>query len=743
MDSLMQFYNKTGMSKCLCKYIISNKLRVGFLLMALVGISMVGRGTPGNPTLKPGLMLYVSTMGNDSWSGRLRQPNQDTTDGPFATLEGARDAIRLLKEDNKLPGGEVIVTIQAGVYELAGTFELEAKDGGTDSLSRIIYRGEKGKEVRLSGGKNLTQWDVVTDKNILEKFRPGVRGKIYQSNLSAIGINDFGSPGGGGIELFFNDKPMWISRYPNKGFVKITGLLYEDTVDIRGTKGDKVGKFNYDDKRINEWKNEKDGWVDGYWFWDWSEQRQKIASIDTQKMLMEVAPPYHNYGYRIGQWFYGFNLLSEIDEPGEYYVDREKGILYFYPPSDITKGHAFVSVNKNIISLHKVSFLTIRGMILEGCRDTVITMKDCTNALLVGCTIRNAGDEGVIINGGMRNGVVGCDIYDVGAGGITITAGDRKTLVAGACFADNNNIHHIARIKRVYYPGISLNGVGNRATHNRIAHLPHMAIYFSGNDHVMEYNEIWDVCYESNDAGAIYAGRNWNMRGNIIRYNYLHDISGFEGKGCVGVYLDDAFSGVDVTGNVFDKVTRAMMIGGGRDNNVLNNIFIDCVPSLHIDARGLGWMHDQPEEWIKEAADKGTISGIAYNQPPYSTRYPKLIHLLAEEPEAPKGNVISRNICEGGAWDKNVGFWKTSIEDKARPYLEMKDNVVAPNSAVKDSLSKGFVQINPLFINQKNPKQGKYQLTVNSPALKRGFIQIPFANIGLYSSDDRASWPGK
>lgn len=705
---------------------------LGVLLIVLIGINLLVNGASHNSALKPGLRLYVSTIGNDDWSGKLRQPNHSRTDGPFATIEKARDAIRLLKEQKNLPEGDIIVELQGGVYELTGTFELEAKDGGAGPHSRIIYLGQKGKEVRLSGGKNLKKWDLVTDEVVLKRFSPRVRGKsgkIYQSDISAIGINNFGSPGGEGIELFFNDKPMWISRYPNKGFVKITGLLNEDPVNIRGTKGDKVGKFNYDDSRINKWKDEKDAWVDGYWFWDWSEQRQKIAKIDTAKKIIEVAPPYHSYGYRKGQWFYGFNLLSEIDEAGEYYVDREKGVLYFYPPSDIEKGRAYVSINKNIMSMNKVSFLTIQGMILEGCRETVVKMQDCNDALLVGCTIRNSGDEGVTINGGMRNGVAGCDIYGVGAGGIRIDAGDRKTLVPAGCFADNNNIHHIARIKRVYYPGISLNGVGNRATHNRIAHLPHMAIYFNGNDHLMEYNEIFDVCYESNDAGAIYAGRNWTMRGNIIRYNYLHDISGFEGKGCVGVYLDDAFSGVDVIGNVFDNVTRAMMIGGGRDNNVLNNIFVDCVPSLHVDARGLGWMHDHPEEWISEAKDKGTILGIAYNQPPYSTRYPKLINILNDEPKAPKGNVISYNICEGGPWDKNVGFWKTSIEDKARPYLKTQDNVVAPNSAVKDSLSESFIITNPLFTNQKNPKQGQFQLDTNSPALKLGFKQVPFYKI--------------
>lgn len=720
------------MKKSSVKRLISGILKLRYLLFASILINMLVRCASANSTLKFGLKMYVSTTGNDSWSGKLKQPNADKTDGPFATLEGARDAIRVLKEAKELPKGHIAVEILSGVYEMRGTFELEAKDGGADSLSRIIYYCQNGSEVRLVGGRNLSKWELVSDKEILKKFGPGVRDKIYQSDLSATGIKDFGSPGGGGLELFFNDQPMWVSRYPNKGFVKITGLLNEKPVDVRGTKGDQVGKFNYEDHRISQWEKEKDAWVYGYWFWDWSAQRHKIATIDTTKNRIEVVPPYHNYGYRIGQWFYGFNLLSEIDEPGEYYIDRESGLLYFYPPSDIEKSHAYVSLNKNIINMNNVSFLTIKGMIIEGCRETAVKMQDCNYNLLVGCKIRNSGDWGVTIKGGRVNGVTGCEIYNVGGGGINIDAGDRETLMAANCFADNNDIHHIARIKRVYNPGISILGVGNRATHNRMAHLPHMAVYFMGNDHLMEYNEIYDVCYETNDAGAIYAGRNWTMRGNMIRYNYLHDISGFEGKGCVGIYLDDAFSSADIVGNIFSKVTRAMMIGGGRDNNVLNNIFIDCSPSLHIDARGMGWMHEHPEGWIKEAKDKGTILGILYNQPPYSTHYPKLINILNDEPQAPKGNVISHNICVEGSWDKPAGFWKTSIEKKARPYLTMEDNVVAPNSAVEDSLSKSIVITDPLFVNPKNPEKGKYQLSKDSPALKRGFKQITFDKIGLY-----------
>jgi hypothetical protein len=49
--------------------------------------------------------LYVSPNGNDSWSGRLASPNRTRTDGPFATLERARDAIRALKRAGQAAGG--------------------------------------------------------------------------------------------------------------------------------------------------------------------------------------------------------------------------------------------------------------------------------------------------------------------------------------------------------------------------------------------------------------------------------------------------------------------------------------------------------------------------------------------------------------------------------------------------------------------------------------------------------------
>ena len=206
-----------------------------------------------------------------------------------------------------------------------------------------------------------------------------------------------------------------------------------------------------------------------------------------------------------------------------------------------------------------------------------------------------------------------------------------------------------------------LGGVGNRIAHNLIHDAPHMAIAFGGNDHVIEFNEIHSVVYESNDAGVMYAGYNPTMRGHEIRYNYIHHIYGFQSKGCVGVYLDDMFCSAHIFGNVFYDVPRAAFIGGGRDNLVENNIFVDCKPAVHVDARCLGWAKDGIVQLRQRLAE------MPYRQEPWRSRFPRLLDYLDDEPAVPKGNVIQRNICVG-KWDE--------IEKKARPYVTFRDNLL-------------------------------------------------------------------
>ena len=664
---------------------------------------------PSNP-----FRLYVAPDGNDAWPGKTPAPNDAKTDGPFATLERARDAIRALKQAGTLPKGGVEVVVRGGPYALAKPFELIAGDSGADGAP-IVYTANTGEEVRLSGGKQVTGFKPVTDPAVLDRLDQAARGNVLQADVKALGITDFGPPNGGGMELFLADKPMTLARWPNEGFVQIVDIVEKDGHEIHGIPGSKVGKFVYEGDRPKRWIGEKDAWLHGYWFWDWSDQRQKIESIDTEHSILAVKPPYHGYGYRKGQWYYAFNVLAELDSPGEWYMDREAGILYFWPPAPIDSGKVVVSVLPALASIKDATDLTVRGMTFEAARGTAVSVSGGARNTVANCKFRNCGGSAVSVSGGTHHAVTGCEIYDMGCGGISLGGGDRATLAPAGHLAENNHIHHYGRWSRMYQTAISLDGVGNRAAHNLIHDAPHIAIGFGGNDHVIEFNEIYNVCFESNDAGAIYAGRNWTMRGNMIRYNYFHDISGFKGRGCVGVYLDDMFASAAIFGNVFYKVTSAAFLGGGRDCSIENNIFVECNPAIHVDARALGWAADCADDWIKENQEKGTLSGIAYNKPPYSERFPQLVNIINDEPKAPKGNLIARNICVGGKWD--------GVEEKARGYQTFQDNLLNEDPHFVDAANKDF------------------RLKEDSPAFKLGFKPIPVDKIGPYQDPDRASWP--
>jgi hypothetical protein len=660
-------------------------------------------------------VFYVSIDGDDTWSGQLPARSVVGSDGPFASLARARDAIRALKQTGPLPAGGVTVFIRAGDYVLDNAFVLSLEDSGTTEAP-ICYRAYNGERARLLGGRVVTNFRPVSDPTILARFDEPAREHIFEADLQALGITDFGQFQSRGLgrptvpahlELFFNGKPMTVARWPDDDFTRIAGYPQEGQHDDE--HGHMIGGltygFHYDGDRPRRWKSFDNVWLHGYW----ANSYEEVESIDTIARLIKTKPPHGSWGFRTGNRFYFLNVLEELDKPGEYYVDRSTGMLYFWPPAPLAASETLVSVLETpLILLDGASNITLQDLTLEAGRGMGVQINGGSGNTVANCTLRNLGIHAVSIEGGTNHSVSGCDISETGDGGIFISGGDRKSLTPCNHTAHNNHIYRLSRWSRCYTPAIHASGVGIRMTHNLIHDLPHSGIIFWGNEMLIEYNEIHHVTLESADAGAIYTGRDFTARGNLIRYNYIHDNGGYD-WGTMAVYLDDCSSGQTIYGNVFARVQRAAFVGGGRENTVENNIFVDCKPAVWVDARGL----DKREVWhnMIYRTMKERLEAMNYHQLPYSERYPELAQLDAyyakDDGVPPENNVVARNICVGGTWLE--ANWHTEEAN----YAQVIDNLV---------------DADPHFVDAAHDD---YRLQADSPALKLGFKPIPIEQIGL------------
>jgi hypothetical protein len=89
----------------------------------------------------PAASFFVATNGNDNWSGKLGESNAAKSDGPFATLERARNAVRELK--GTTTNQRITVIVRGGKYYLARTFKLGAEDSGWPGFP-IRYQAYEG-----------------------------------------------------------------------------------------------------------------------------------------------------------------------------------------------------------------------------------------------------------------------------------------------------------------------------------------------------------------------------------------------------------------------------------------------------------------------------------------------------------------------------------------------------------------------------------------------------------------------
>jgi len=700
--------------------------------------------------------FYVSTKGNDNWSGRLSTPNSGGTDGPFATLTRARNAIRELKSE-KRSKGPVTVMVLEGTYYLTEPLVLNSQDTGT-SQEPVTYTALPGHKPILSGGRKIVGWEPYKD-NIVRCHLPEAKGGQWSFR-----------------QLFFNGERQIRARWPNRD---ANDPLYGGWAFVEATlpEGDqKATEFRFTpDRTPRHWVRPDQVEVNVFPWYCWVNDIIPVKQADAGKRTITLGRPVQPgfMSLMIGNRLCVENALEELDQPGEWCLDRKAGTLYFWPPGGTMEdGQAIAPRIERLIEVRgtpdkPVRHVTICGLTFTHTlspfpehqpenfhsptlRGAAVHLENCEDCCVQDNRFCMLGGDAVRLqSSNARNRIVGNEIAFVGGAGISLassqpgnthTWADKDVLRQNSQrypkliqnVITNNHIHHCGVIKKncggVQLYGI--NSVDNVISHNLIHHMSDkgMTMQDGFGRFIVEYNELYQLGLEIADTGGIMTNR-WFVleddpelaQGNIVRFNLIRDCIGCgayaekrhpKGEGdqttadgriwtpyyTWGIYFDNSGMDITVYGNIVVSTVLggvSMPVGSPKNNRVENNILISNSGNQMDLRMGSG------------ARDNQFLRNIIY----YTNQSAAL---LSARPSAKETiaqcdyNIYypaaGQPLRVRGIGDETFADWKKLGFDE--------------HSLIAD----------PLFV---NPEGGDYRLQPESPAHNLGFRPIDVERIGL------------
>ncbi|KAK7496400.1 hypothetical protein BaRGS_00012322 [Batillaria attramentaria] len=599
--------------------------------------------------------IYVSPAGSDTNDGR-------STSHPVKTLQHAVDMLGQLG----ISGNNVFVELIKGYHDLTSTLHF------TDSIhGSATFRAYQGQEVHVVGGKRIASdhFRHVTDPQVLHRLPSAAHAHVLEVDLTSEGITDLGQlnkyiynqKGTAPLEVFINGKPLQLSRWPNQGYANITALP-------DGLHGKRI-TYQADGSRDSAWTQEPDPWTYGFWCRGWADATLPVASVDPHTHIITLGDlEYHgvcvsHLGEFIksvqGGYFRVINMMSELDSPGEYYVDRNSKKLYIWPDtqsqtlstSDIVYASTLtdcIRIESNVQNLHFEDFT------LEACRRYGFSVNNGHHLTFKNLEIKNTGSYGINCEKDCRSvSVLASEIHDT-TGGVWISGGDRTTLTSSNNVIRDNHVWDYSRMSANIGDAVRVaDGVNTKVIYNHFHHGKYTGVRFFGNDHLIQNNHVHHMCTDTSDCGAIHTNGHWTYRGNLIEKNHIHHVlRNKPGPDVRGVMLDDEFCSALTQQNVFYDNECHLNIGGGRDNVVRYNIFYNATAhSIQVDGRGL----DRPEHgvnWQRELQKLPYTTGI------WAQKYPELVDILNHNASAPEGSA-----------DGPEDFWSPATAD-FRPHCD-------------------------------------------------------------------------
>lgn len=637
-----------------------------------------------------GQKIFVSTVGDDSGDGSEEEP--------LRTLEKAIDVANEMREDSdKL----IEILLREGTYSVTNTIKIinSQKD---DSLLKIsAYQDEKvtinaGVDIPLSA-MNIADSDFTNA--IIDKPNAG---SVLQYNLKDAQIEDFGEISLRGhlisdekeaqAELSLNGEVQKLAGWPNGEY---TGLIKPTDSNEYG-KRTKSGiangcsfQVNYD--RPSQWSKPEQAWLSGTIGPNYEFDYYPVSRFDSEEKRVYLSRGALEKYYT--EPYYRFeNVPEELDEPGEYYIDRQSGMLYFYPPEDAPKDSVLTitmstptlgvsgKAPNSMFRIENSKNIVFENLIFKGGRGSAITGKNNSNIQFINCEINSFGENGIRFDASTDIKISDCKIHDVGQDGILfVSCGNYKTLSPSNIVVSNNDIYNFARLERSYKTGIDFGYrcVGATAANNHIHNGPHAGMIFYGVNNDIYGNEFDNLVTEFSDMDALYCNNSnypWE-RGNKIHNNYFHNIgkSSMNGRHQINVRAirtDNRGCGLNIYENLFYNIGDG---GNGNGNNgigaitaegtrnrIFNNLFVDCNEAYfntlqykEIENADDGTLY--PDTVINSSGVEvaNTINGAKVADlkkqmenylPVYGKQFPELYKYFYEHPNMSKTNEFKNNM---------------------------------------------------------------------------------------------------